>query len=285
MKVLVLGAQGMLGRDLVPILSTAHEVVGRDLGDFDITDAGAVEREIRSIRPQVVVNAAAYTNVDGCESRRETAFAANAGGPLNIAQACAQIAAKMVHLSTDYVFDGSSPVPYVEGDRPNPLNVYGESKLAGEKGVQSAAPDYVIVRTEWLYGPHGKNFVDTILALTEKQQEIRVVDDQKGSPTFTADLSRAIFELLQIDARGVFHVTNSGCCTWFEFACRILSAGKRNVKITPISSSELGRPARRPPNSVLNCFRFEQATGRKMRSWSEALQEYLAFKFLRCYKS
>ncbi len=276
MKVLVLGAQGMLGRDLLPILSQKYQVVGKDLADFDITNQIQVRREITALYPRVVINAAAYTDVDGCESRREFAFAVNAQGARNIALVCAEIGARMIHLSTDYIFDGTSQIPYREEDLPNPQNVYGASKLEGEGAVQEILENFLIIRTEWLYGRHGKNFVDTIRKLAAEQKELRVVHDQRGSPTFTQDLARALARLLEIDARGIYHITNAGSCTWFEFARQILSYHGKNVEVIPISSAELGRPAKRPANSVLNCRRFQQTAGVAMRSWPEALQEYLA---------
>jgi dTDP-4-dehydrorhamnose reductase len=279
MKVLILGAQGMLGKDLVPILAAKSRVVGRDIDDLDITDQEKVQRELGALRPQVVINAAAYTDVDGCESKRDLAFSVNAEGARNIALGCATIPAKMIHLSTDYVFDGSSRVPYREEDLPNPLNIYGSSKLRGERYIQEILGDYLILRTEWLYGSHGKNFVDTILRNATQQEELRVVDDQWGAPTFTKDLSLAIDRLIGIGARGILHVTNSGSCSWFEFAREILREkipANRRAQVIPISSTELARPARRPAYSVMDCQRYEKITASKMRPWEEALKEYLS---------
>ena len=279
MKVLLLGARGMLGKDLDPILSAKNQVLGRDIDDFDITDQERVQKEFAALRPQVVVNTAAYTDVDGCESRRELAFSVNAEGARNIALGCAAIRAKMIHLSTDYVFDGSSRIPYREEDLPHPLNVYGSSKLRGEGYVQEILKNYLIIRSEWLYGRYGKNFVDTILRKAAQQEELRVVDDQRGAPTFTKDLSLAIDRLIGIEARGILHVTNSGSCTWYELARQILhekSPANPVVKIIPISSTELARPARRPPYSLMKCQKYEQLTGSKMRPWEEALKEYLS---------
>ena len=279
MRVLILGANGMLGKDLVPIASAKNHVLGRDIDDFDIADQERVQKELIALRPQVVINAAGYTDVDGCESRRELAFFVNAEGARNIALGCAAIRAKMIHLSSDYVFDGSSRIPYREEDLPNPLNVYGSSKLQGERYIQEILENYLIIRSEWLYGRYGRNFVDTILRKAAQQEELRVVDDQRGTPTFTKDLSLAIDRLIGIDARGILHLTNSGSCTWFEFARQILrekSPANRAVKIIPISSTELARPARRPAYSLMNCQRYEQLTGSKMRPWEEALKEYLS---------
>jgi dTDP-4-dehydrorhamnose reductase len=269
----------MLGRDLASIASAKNHVLGRDIDDFDIADQERVQQELIALRPQVVINAAGYTDVDGCESKRELAFSVNAEGARNIALGCATIGAKMIHLSTDYVFDGSSRVPYREEDLPHPLNVYGSSKLQGERYIQEILENYLIIRTEWLYGRHGKNFVDTILRNATRQEELRVVDDQRGAPTFTKDLSSAIDRLIGIEARGTLHVTNSGSCTWFEFARQILhekDSANRAVQIIPISSPELARPAKRPAYSLMDCRRYEQLTGSKMRPWQEALKEYLS---------
>ena len=279
MKILLIGARGMLGRDLQPILSDRHEVIGRDLHDLDITDPVRTEEEIRLLRPEVVINTAAFTDVDGCESQRGRAFSINAEGAGHVAHACRKAGAHLIHLSTDYVFDGTSQVPYSEETPPNPINVYGESKLQGEEAVQEAGENHLILRTAWLYGKHGKNFVDTILRLASQQEELRVVDDQQGSPTFTRDLSRAIAQLLDKEVRGILNVTNSGSCSWFQFAKKIVEArpiAGRKIRVVPISSSELNRPARRPSNSLLDCSRFQKLTGDKMRPWGDALRDYLS---------
>lgn len=277
MKVLVFGARGMLGKDLVPALSVKHQVLARDIEDLNIADQQRVQKEIETLRPQVVVNAAAYTDVDGCEAKRELAFSVNAEGARNIAAGCAASNARMIHLSTDYVFDGTSSAPYREEDPPNPLNVYGASKLQGERQIREVLENHLIIRTAWLFGRHGKNFVDTILRLATQQEELRVVNDQRGAPTFTKDLSWAIEKLLEKEAKGILHITNSGSCTWFEFARQILKEKNiDNGSIVPISSAALTRPAKRPANSVLDCHRFENLVGQKMRTWEETLKEYLA---------
>jgi dTDP-4-dehydrorhamnose reductase len=279
MKILLLGARGMLGTDLLPILAGKHEVVGKDIEDFDLTNLQRVQEEIASSRPAVVINAAAYTDVDGCESHRDLAFAVNAEGARNVARACSQSAAAMIHFSTDYVFDGRSPIPYGEDAQPRPLNVYGKSKLQGEHYIQEILGNYLIIRTAWLYGAHGKNFVDTILRLAAQQDELRVVNDQRGAPTFTKDLARAVDLVLTRGIQGILHVINSGSCTWFEFARKILEIKKPindKLRVIPISSRELARPALRPANSILDCSRFEKLTGSKIRPWEDALQAYLS---------
>jgi dTDP-4-dehydrorhamnose reductase len=253
--------------------------MGKDLPDLDITLPEQTREAIGSLRPDVVINLAAVTDVDGCESQREKALAVNARGALHVAQGCAASGARLIHLSTDYVFDGTSPVPYSEETPPRPLNVYGESKFLGERAIQEAGGNHLILRTAWLYGRHGKNFVDTILRLSSQQEEIRVVNDQRGSPTHTRDLSRAMELLIGREERGILHVANSGSCTWFDFAGKILALkgpGDHPVRLLPISSAELGRPARRPANSVLDCSKFERIARWKMRSWEESLREYLA---------
>lgn len=276
MKILILGARGMLGQDLVPLLSLNYEVIPRDIQDFDITDAERVKKEVLALKPQVVINAAAYTDVDGCESNKELAFSVNADGAGNIARACLLAQAKLIHLSTDYIFDGSLSRPYREHDQPAPLNIYGLSKLKGEIAIQESGAAYLIIRTQWLYGAHGKNFVDTIIRLSRQEKELRVVNDQHGSPTYTKDLSWAIKVLMEKDAQGIIHVANSGSCTWYEFAREILhQVGLNQIPIIPISSAELARPAPRPANSILDCHKFEKIIGEKMRPWKDALKEYI----------
>lgn len=275
MKILILGSSGMLGKDLSIILSVQNEVVGKDIGDLDITDAKGIYEEVAAIRPQLVINAAAYTDVDGCELNRQLAFAVNAEGAKNVAMACAISRVKMVHFSTDYVFDGSSPGPYQEEDPPNPLNVYGESKLSGERFIQGVLKDHLIIRTEWLYGRNGKNFVDTILKQASLQKELRVVNDQRGAPTFTKDLAKAVEVLLPQPTTGIVHITNSGSCTWFQLAKKIMELKEfSHIQVRPTTSKDLNRPARRPENSVLDCSKFERICGQKMRFWEEALDEY-----------
>lgn len=276
MKILIFGAEGMLGKDMVCILSERHQVVGRDINHLDIRGQDRVREEIGTVQPDVVINAAAYTDVDGCESHKEMAFSINAEGTRNIALGCLKTGARMIHLSTDYVFDGSSPIPYREEDPPNPINIYGASKREGESYIEKNLTNYLLIRTAWLYGVHGKNFVKAILRQAAEKKELRVVNDQRGSPTFTKDLIWGIMRLIDTDVTGKVHVTNSGSCTWFEFAKGILKEkGIRDVQVVPISSHDLGRAAKRPANSLLDCSMFEKLTGARMRPWEEALSEYL----------
>lgn len=277
MRILILGHKGMLGSDLMLRLAQAHEVTGRDVDAFDIASEGDCRRVVQECEPRVLINAAAYTNVDGCETDREACFRVNAAGVRNVALACRGRGITLVHFSTDYIFDGRKGSPYAEEDPPAPLNVYGASKLEGERCLRSLADDYLLIRTAWLYGSHGKNFVQTILRRAAEVERLEVVDDQVGSPTYSRHLSAAVELLIAGPQRGVFHVTNSGSCSWYEFARTILAyAGRDDVIVTPIDSGKLSRAAVRPGSSVLSGAKYAAATGRQMPPWREALREYLA---------
>jgi len=279
-RMLVIGARGMLGRDLVGILQAsfpAAEVVGWDIEEIDIRKEKDTIAKIEELRPEVVIHLAAYTDVDGCESDEKRAFAVNADGTRHVALAASTCRSKMVYLSTDYVFDGDKKEPYSESDAPRPLNVYGHSKLRGERYVQELAEDFLIIRTQWLYGAFGKNFVDSILRQAREKKTLSIVDDQTGSPTYTVDLAKAILGLIRVNARGIFNVANSDSCTWYTFGQAILKlSGVNQVRVTPISSKELNRPAARPSYSVLDCRKLKAEIGLTMRLWSEALQDYLS---------
>jgi dTDP-4-dehydrorhamnose reductase len=217
--ILVVGAKGMLGCDLMQVLT--GDVRGVDIEEVDITSFESTRRVLLSLKPRVVVNAAAYTDVDGCEANRELAMQVNGEGVGHLALAAREIGAKLVHVSTDYVFDGTKERPWHEDDPTSPLSIYGESKLAGELNVR-ILPDHLIVRTQWLYGLNGKNFVETMLRLGGERKELSVVDDQTGSPTWTVDLSQAIKALIDRGCRGIYHAANAGFCTWNGFARAIL---------------------------------------------------------------
>ena len=278
-KVLIVGAHGMLGKDLVKVLGETFDVVPLGRDDRDISAYNNVKKVLKEVSPQVVINAAGYTDVDACERKSRLAFTVNGEGAKNLARASSVIKAKLVYISTDYVFDGKKETPYTEEDQPNPLNVYGESKLMGERYVQKFADDYLIVRTQWLFGAGGRNFVDTIIDLARERDRIEVVDDQVGSPTYTLDLSVAIRALLERDLWGVYHVSNSGHCSWYDFAKEILTQlGKDAVELVPISSADLTRPARRPLYSVLSNEKLQRDAGITMRPWQEALKDYLKEK-------
>jgi len=276
MKILIIGSRGMLGTDLLRLCSEYHEVKGVDIEEVDITDPQSVREGILSWAPTVVINAAAYTDVDGSESNPGAAFKVNADGAAYVARACRECSAMLFHVSTDYVFDGSSPIPYREEDSACPLGVYGRSKWEGEKRALEELPWVCIVRTAWLYGKAGKNFVKAILRQTEEKREIKIVSDQKGSPTYTKDLAEALLVMIERGLHGIYHVTNSGFCSWYDFAKRILEiTGKPHITVKPITTAELDRPARRPDYSVMDCSKLMRDTGLTLRHWAVALEEYL----------
>jgi dTDP-4-dehydrorhamnose reductase len=278
-RILVIGAKGMLGRDLMGILLSSlpdDEVVGWDIEEIDIQKEGDTVFKIEKLRPDIVIHIAAYTDVDGCESDEGRAFAVNAEGTRYVALAVSRCQAKMVYLSTDYVFDGNKREPYLESDIPHPLNVYGRSKLQGERYVQELVKKALIIRTQWLYGRYGKNFVTAILQQAKEKGVLSIVNDQMGSPTYTTDLAKAISVLIQFDAQGIYHVANGDLCTWYTFGQAILElSGMDKVRVIPISSKELRRRATRPSYSVLNCQKLKKETGLALRPWSEALRDYL----------
>jgi dTDP-4-dehydrorhamnose reductase len=276
MKILILGHKGMLGSDLMLRLMAAHDVTGKDAGDFDIAAEDDCTRLIAECSPEVVINAAAYTHVDGCETACDRCFAVNAVGVKNIALACRGKGIRIVHFSTDYIFDGRKEAPYVEEDEPAPLNVYGASKLEGERFLRAFADRWLLIRTAWLYGKNGKNFVKTILEKAAAVKTLDIVDDQIGTPTYSWDLSAAVRLLIEGGHDGLFHLTNRGRCSWYEFTCKILQyAGISDVTVRPIRSAGLARPAVRPAWSVLSSRKFSEATGKTMRFWQIALQDYL----------
>jgi len=276
MKILVLGSRGMLGTDLVAELARAHDVTGKDIEDFDIASPLECRGVIGQSGVDVVINAAAYTNVDGCETDEARSFAVNADGVKNVALVCRESGTKVVHFSTDYIFDGTKGTPYLEGDATNPINAYGRSKRQGEEYLRDISDKYLLIRTSWLYGRHGRNFVGAILERAEKAGRLEVVDDQTGSPTYTVDLAAAVRVLIEGDHEGVFHLTNRGFCTWYQFALKILEyRDMGTVSIVPIQSAQLGRGARRPEYSVLSCRKFADTTHRTIRFWQIALKEYM----------
>lgn len=273
--ILVVGANGMLGRDLMDILT--GDVRGVDIEEIDITSLESTRRVLLTLKPEVVVNAAAYTDVDGCETNKEPAMQVNGEGVAHLALAALEIGARLVQVSTDYVFDGTKESPWLEDDPPNPLSVYGESKLAGEMNAR-LVPDHLIVRTQWLYGRNGKNFVETMLRLAGERNELAVVDDQIGSPTWTVDLALAIKALIETGCRGTYHAANSGSCSWNGFARAIFEESGLDVKVNPMATQELGRPAARPLYSVLDCGKLAQDAGFQPEPWREALKKYLQLR-------
>jgi len=284
MTIAVFGADGQLGRDLLDTLAP-HNPVPFDLPDADITDRRTVMRLLAEHRPDWVVNSAAMTHVDRCESEHEQAMRVNAIGAGHLADACAEFGARLVHISTDYVFDGLKSGPYVETDTPRPINVYGISKFAGELYVRRALDAHYIVRSSGLYGTHpcrgkdGRNFVDTMLALAEQHDELKVVVDEVLTPTFTLDLARQIARMIDaVPPPGIYHATNDGECSWHEFAKEIFEQAGRNVRVAKTTSAEWGAPARRPANSVLANAALDAAGLDIMPPWRDALSRYLAAK-------
>jgi dTDP-4-dehydrorhamnose reductase len=276
MKILLLGHKGMLGSDLFLNLAGKHEITGLDKDEIDIASWSECKKAIKEDAPDIVINAAAYTDVDGCEKAKDECFTVNAEAVKNIAEACREKNIRIIHFSTDYVFDGNNNEPYKEDCLCNPINVYGASKLAGEHYLQKLSDNYIIIRTEWLYGKNGKNFVRTILEKAQTINKLEVVDDQIGSPTYTKDLASAVSLLIERNITGIFHITNRGSCSWFQFTEKILQeAGIKGVQVLPIKSGSLRRPAKRPHYSVLSMQKFIQATGKIMQPWQLALQDYL----------
>jgi dTDP-4-dehydrorhamnose reductase len=273
-KILVTGAAGMLGSDVVRAAEFVnHEVVGVTRADLDITDRLAVTRMLLQERPGAVVNCAAYTDVDGAEDDLGGAMDVNAEGAANVAGAAAEIGARVLYPSTDYVFDGSKSEPYVESDEPRPQSVYGQSKLAGEHETGGANPRHYIVRSAWLFGTSGTNFVETMLSLARDHGEVLVVRDQVGCPTYTAHLADAVVRLLDTEAYGIHHLASQGECSWYEFAQEIFSQAGVECRVMSCTADEFGRPAPRPAYSVLGT---EREDALYLPHWKEGLASYLA---------
>ena len=280
MRVLVTGGHGQLGSALLPWLAArGDEVLATDAADLDITDPQAVSSLIRSFHPDVVVNAAAWTAVDLAEEREADALRVNADGPANLALACAGSGARLLHISTDYVFAGDATSPYRVEDPPAPRSAYGRTKFAGEEAVRRELPEaHWIVRTAWLYGLQGENFAKTMMRLADTRDSIQVVDDQRGQPTYAGDLAAQLVRLLDAQPpAGTFHATNAGECTWFTFAQAVLEASGRDAaKVVPCTSAEFVRPAPRPAYSVLDDSRWAECGIAPMRPWREALEAAIA---------
>ncbi|MCX8021294.1 MAG: dTDP-4-dehydrorhamnose reductase [Syntrophorhabdaceae bacterium] len=275
MKILVTGGKGLLGRNIEAQIGKEHSLIFTDIEEWDITDEGQGEEFIRIHRPDAVINLAAYTDVDGCEVEVEKAWRINCEGPSKLARLCERYGVKLLHTSTDYVFDGTKDTPYKEEDEPNPLSVYGRTKLQGEVEVLKINPSALIVRLEWLYGEGGENFITKVVRLAKERGRIEVVDDQKGSPTYAPDVVLPIKKLLEKGLSGIYHVANSGSCTWFQFAKEVFSLLKIDAEVNPITSDRLNRKAKRPSNSVYDCTKLKRDTGISLRSWQDALRAYL----------
>ncbi len=274
MKVLVTGAAGMLGRDVMLAAGNAgHDVVGFGRSELDVTDAAGLERKLDVERPDVVLNCSAWTDVDGAEEAEQAAFAVNGEGAGNVAAAAAKVGAGVVYVSTDYVFDGAKGAPYVESDQPAPLSAYGRTKLAGEEATAAASKRHFIVRSAGLFGIGGDNFVETMLRLAEGQNEVLVVRDQVGSPTYTWHLAYGLVRLIEGIEYGIHHMAAAGQCSWYEFAREIFEQAQVECKVLSVSTEEFGRPAARPPFSALTSQR-EHAI--RLPSWQDGLAGYLA---------
>lgn len=275
MKILITGSNGMLGHDLINALKERHDLIPTTSKTLDITDKKQTIDYIRDKKPDIVINSAAYTDVDGCEENRELAYSVNGEGVRNLALACRDIDCPLVHISTDYVFDGSATEPIREDGEIGPISVYGKSKLEGEEAIQEILDKYFIIRTAWLYGINGRNFPKTMLELAENHPEITVVYDEVGTPTYTPDLAEGISRLIETDYYGIYHLTNSGSCSWCEFARYIFEIAGRDVKVIPVTASEFARPAPRPSYSVLDNSNWIERGFKPLRSYKDAIKEYI----------
>lgn len=288
MKILIIGSNGQLGSELCRCLESGKtelgdipqeldnaDVLALDIDNLDISDNSAVNKLLEKERFDAVINCAAFTNVNACETDFETAFKANAIGPRNLATACEKIGAKLIHISTDYVFAGDGSVPYCEYDVCNPKSIYGKTKYLGEQYVREFCSRYFIVRTSWLYGYNGNNFVHTMKKLGETKSEITVVNDQRGNPTNAADLAHHVLALVPTEEYAIYHCTGNGECTWYEFACEIMRLYGLNCKVKPCTTEEYPTPAKRPSYSSLDNMMMRVTVGDKMRNWQEALEHFI----------
>lgn len=274
MRLLVTGAAGMLGHEVVAAATRlGHEVAAWDLVECDLTNAEATLDAVRRLGPRAAINCAAYTNVDGAEADEPAAERVNADAAGNLADACAAAGARLVHVSTDYVFDGTKTEPWVESDPVAPLGAYGRTKLHGEQQVAAALADHAIVRTAWLFGPHGPNFVSTMLGLAATRDEVSVVTDQVGSPTYAGHLARALVDLAERTDTGIFHGAGAGACSWYELTLEAFDAAGVDCRVLPTTSAQFVRPAPRPAYSVLGSERDHPIT---LPPWQEGVRAHLA---------
>ena len=280
MKILISGCDGQLGSDCGQVLRKNHEVVGVDLKEMDITGAEIVKEVICRVTPDIVVNCAAYANVDACEKDRSLAWSVNVEGPKNLAFMVEKYGGRLIHISTDYVFDGRKdpPEPYLEDDKPNPLSYYGRTKLEGERAVIQATDHYLILRTAWLYGVRGHNFLKTMLrlALKKPEEEIRVVNDQFGSPSWSYRLALQIEKLIQVNGHGVYHATSEGHCTWYELAKGFLETIGVPHALIPCATKDYPTPAPRPRNSILENRRLKEQGINVMPHWQKDLDQFVS---------
>jgi dTDP-4-dehydrorhamnose reductase len=272
----ITGANGLLGRELFDLFHKEHEVLATDERECDVTSPVECGRAVGGFRPDIVLHCAAYTAVDRAESEEARAITVNRDGTRNVARECRESGALLVTFGTDYVFDGTSGRPYAEGDTARPLSAYGRSKWAAEEVLREEAPDHLLIRSQWLYGPHGGNFVFAILEKARRGEPLRVVSDQKGCPTYSRDLAAATKRLLDAGARGTFHFSNEGEATWYEFAVFLLAhAYPEPVSLAPVPAADLSYPAPRPANSVLSKEKYRRVTGDNPRRWEDAAAEFL----------
>lgn len=276
MRILVTGVKGQLGYDVVNELEKrGHTAIGVDIDEMDITDAEAVDRVITEADVEAVIHCAAYTAVDAAEDNLELCRKVNATGTENIAKVCKKLDLKMVYISTDYVFDGEGERPWEPDDRRDPLNAYGIGKYEGELAVEENLEKYFIIRIAWVFGVNGKNFIKTMLKLGETRDEVSVVNDQIGSPTYTYDLARLIVDMVETEKYGRYHATNEGFCSWYEFACEIFRQAGMNVKVNPVTSDEFPAKAKRPHNSRMSKEKLSENGFERLPSWQDALKRYL----------
>jgi len=276
MKILITGARGMLGTDLASHLQTNHTCAALGRNEFDVTDRDGTLRVVRDVKPDIIIHTASYNAVDDCEANPARAFGVNAEGSRNIAEAAADLGIPIISFSTDYVFDGEKGAPYIETDTPNPLSVYGRSKLAGENYVRAATDKHFIVRVQWLFGVNGKNFVTTIIKAARERGSLTVVDDQWGCPTYTRDLCGAVSDLTERGGYGTYHISNSGVVTWYGFTREILRQAGINADIAPCTTDGYPRPAKRPRFSPLDNAKFAVVGCTPLRPYEEALSDYLS---------
>lgn len=289
MKILITGSKGQLGSELKDILETGTSEIGNineayklaestfvDINELDITNFNEVNKFINELRPDIIINCAAKTDVDNCEKDYISSMKINAIGPRNLAICSEKVGSKLIHISTDYVFGGDNDRPYCEWDLCNPLGIYGKSKLQGEKYVIENCRKYFIIRTSWLYGYKGKNFVKTMIGLMNKLEMIKVVNDQVGNPTNANDLAYHILKIALTEEYGIYHCTGEGECSWYDFACKIKEYGKYNSEVVPCTSEEFKTPTKRPSYSSLRNLMLESTVGNEMRQWDEALKSFIS---------
>lgn len=276
MKVLVTGVKGQLGYDVVNELTKrGHIAVGTDIEEMDITDSKSVDSVIKESAPDAVIHCAAYTAVDAAEDNVDLCRKINAEGTQNIANVCKELDIKMIYISTDYVFDGEGERPWEPDDERTPLNVYGQTKYEGELAVQNTLDKFFIVRIAWVFGVNGKNFIKTMLNLGKTRDSLTVVNDQFGSPTYTFDLAKLLVDMVETDKYGIYHATNEGICTWYEFACEIFKQAGMNIKVSPVLASEYPAKAKRPSNSRMSKEKLTENGFEKLPTWQDALSRYL----------